>query len=287
MHIKFTTKDQVLLHGQLIEATRPKGVVLLNPGTATRTSFYIPFAHYLAANDFHVFLWNYRGFCESKTGSLVKSPYTYSDIGHYDIPAAIEQARRMSGDLPVYCIGHSAGGQQFGLAYNCHAVKALISIAVSAGYFGYMPLGYRIKANFFFRYFAPISCAIFHYVPASKFRLMEDLPSGFAREWGDWCKEEQLFFSPKFYGKSVPCGAFNNFELPIHVVTSDDDEICTEDNVKNFWKNVGSKQPITFARYKSAEMPLGRIGHFGYFRKENKQIWQDVLRKLVAFHGEE
>src|SRR5690554_7760137 len=37
-----------------------------NPGTATKTTFYAPFAEFLADNGYHVMLWNYRGFCESK-----------------------------------------------------------------------------------------------------------------------------------------------------------------------------------------------------------------------------
>lgn len=283
MKVHFQTADKVDLQGQIIKSDAPKGVVLLNPGTATNTNFYIPFANFLAEQGYHVFLWNYRGFCESKTRSLARSPFVFSDIGRFDIPAAISKARSLFGDLPLFCIGHSAGGQQFALAHNHTEVKALIAVAVSAGYFPYMPLSYRLKAYFFFRCFIPVTSALFHYVPAKRFQFMEDLPTGLAKEWGEWCKEKELFFSDKFYGKSIPQGACKDVDLPIHVFTADDDEICTERNVNNFWKNWYNKQEIHYTRYQSAQLNKGSIGHFGYFRKKHQSIWQDIVNTLNAF----
>ena len=56
MKIQFTTTDQVSLAGQLIEAKAAKAVVLINPGTATKTSFYLPFAQFLAEHGYHVLI---------------------------------------------------------------------------------------------------------------------------------------------------------------------------------------------------------------------------------------
>lgn len=281
MQVQMMTKDNVKLVGQLIESRgEAKAIVLLNPGTATKTSFYMPFANFLAENGFHVLLWNYRGFGESRSGSLAGSTYTYAQIGKFDIPSVIEKAKSLYPDLPLYCVGHSAGGQQLGLAYNFDLVDKFIAVAVSGGHFSYMPFGYRIKANFFFRFFAPITSMIFRYVPAGKMDFMEDLPSGLAKEWGDWCKEREYFFSPKFYGKTIPEGTAKNFKMPIHVFTADDDEISTKRNVENFWKNVHSSGGIQFTWYKSLESPQKKITHFGYFKKANRYIWEDILSKL-------
>ncbi|MGL1958297.1 MAG: alpha/beta fold hydrolase [Colwellia sp.] len=284
MQIKILTKDNVTLYATLYKSQAAKGVVLINPGTATKTSFYNPFAEYLVENGFHVVLWNYRGFCESKTNSLVNSDFIYSDIGKYDIPAVIDKVKEMFSELPLYCVGHSAGGQQIGLAYNYHKLDALIAVAVSAGYFSYMPLAYRIKANFFFHFFSPVTGAIFNYIPAKRMKLMEDLPVGFVKEWGNWCKEKHLFFSSKFYGKSIPEGTYKNFNVPTYVFSADDDEICTDRNISNFWQHVESEHKINFIRYQSAKLPSQRVGHFGYFKKENKKVWADILEKINEVH---
>lgn len=272
------------MRGILYETKKTKGVVLFNPGIATKTSFYRPFARYLSEHGFHVLLWNYRGFCESKINILVGSRYKYSDIGRYDIPSAIDDLVSRFPNLPLYCVGHSAGSQQIGLANNHEKLAGLIAMASSAGYFPYMPLGYLVKANFLFRVYGPLTGLIFMYVPAKRVGLMEDLSVGMVKEWGAWCKEKELLFSPKFYGRTVPVGAYKNFKFLIHVITADDDEICTERNLESFWKNVQSDKEITFTRYKAMDFSHGKIGHFGYFREENKEISCDIVEKLNSFH---
>lgn len=283
MKIEFFAADGVALKGRLIEAKEPKAALILNPGTATKTSFYIPFAEFLAEHGYSVLLWNYRGFCESRQGSLKGSDIYFSDIGRYDIPAAIDKAKELYSELPLYCIGHSAGGQQLGFAYNCNELSGMIAIAVSTGYFGGMPLGYRIQAHAFFKLITPISNALFGYVKAAKLNIMEDLPPKLAKEWGKWCARPDFFFDPRFAKKKPHLAEFQTYNFPVHVFTADDDEISTDFNTHSLWKHIQSTQPIEFTRYKAADMPRKTVGHFGYFRRANQQIWQDVLVKLDSF----
>ncbi|VUD45966.1 hypothetical protein TDB9533_00729 [Thalassocella blandensis] len=282
MQISFKAEDGIALGGYQLNAEQAVGVVLLNPGTATKTTFYMPFAEFLVQHGFHVILWNYRGFCESRSFSLKHANCRYSDIGNFDIPAAITYAKTQFPDLPLLCVGHSAGGQQIGIAHNSNTLDGLIAVAASAGFYRHMPLAYRLKAYFFFYVFAPITHAVFGYIPAKKLNLMEDLPGPLAREWGNWCRHESLYFSPQFLGTSVPENAYKDVEFPIHVFSADDDEISTEKNLENFWRHVSSQHPINFTRYRASDSLKKHIGHFGYFKKDNLQIWQDILDKLKA-----
>lgn len=283
MNIAFAAADGVTLNGQIIAAKQPKAVVLLNPGTATKTSFYLPFAHFLAEHGYTVMLWNYRGFGESRTRSLKGSDICFADIGQKDIPAAIAKAKTLHPQLPLYCVGHSAGGQQIGFAHNCNELDGLIGIAVSTGYFGSMPMGYRIKAHLFFKVISPISSALFGYVKAEKLNLMEDLPPKLAKEWGRWCANKDFFFSEKFSKEKPELACYRTFNFPVQVFTADDDEISTVSNTKSLWKHIKSTKPIEFKWYKASDMPKKSVGHFGYFRKTNQLIWQDVLAKLNSF----
>lgn len=285
MNIQFTTEDQVTLSGQVFEAKAAKGVVIVNPGTATKTSFYVPFAEFLAENGYHVLLWNYRGFCDSRPASLVGSDISFADIGQWDIPAAINKAKALYPGLPLYCVGHSAGGQQIGFAYNCNELEGMVGLAVSTGYFGTMPLGYRIKAHLFFKVIAPVSSALFGYVKAEQLKLMEDVPAKLAKEWGQWCANKEFFFAPKFAKKKPHLQHYKKLEFPVHVYTADDDEISTAKNVASLWKNIETKQPVKFTVYQSAKMPKKAVGHFGYFRRANKAVWQDVLTSLNSFQA--
>lgn len=280
MHIQFKTRDDTCLQGQIFPAECPKAVVILNPGTATKTSFYIPFAQFLASKGFNVMLWNYRGFCESRSGSLAASPILFSDIGRWDIPAAIEQAKTLFPTLPLYCIGHSAGGQQIGFAHNCNDLSGMIAVAASTGYFGGMPLSYRLKAKFFFKVFAPVSTALFGYVRSKALNLMEDLPPKLAQEWGRWCHKKDFFFDAELAEQDAWLRTYRQLEFPVHVLTADDDEISTAFNIQGLWGNVRSTVPMVFHCYTSADMPKQHIGHFGYFRRSHQSIWLDILDRL-------
>ena len=187
MTIRFNTDDGIELSGELLLADNAKAVVLINPATATKTNYYRPFAEFLVEHGYHVMLWNYRGFCDSKTQPLNQCHYRYSDIGCFDIPAAINFVTDRFPDLPLLLIGHSAGGQQIGFTESCHKAAGLVALGVSAGHFDAMPLMYRLKALFFFKLMVPIAGALCGYVPAARFGFMEDLPLAFAKEWGDWC----------------------------------------------------------------------------------------------------
>lgn len=286
MLIEFETRDGVLLKGYWFEAKAPKGAVLVNPGTATQTLFYKRFCEFLVAHGYHVMLWNYRGFCESKAGSLKGQNYLFSDIGRYDIPAAIDEIQsRTPGHLPIFCVGHSAGGQQFGFAHNAHVIKGLVTAGTSAGYFPDMPLSYRIKAYFFFRCFAPVSQWLTGYVAAKRFGFMEDITGALAKEWNGWCSERHLFFADKYYGKTVSEGHYKALPMPVHVISACDDEISTPNNINNFWQHVRSQFGITFKQYSASASPEKKIGHFGYFRRTNTHIWQDILQQIERWNA--
>lgn len=285
MTIEFHAQDGTLLKGHQFTATHPKAAVLLNPGTAIKTGFYVPFAEFLAEQGYHVLLWNYRGFGESRHGSLKGSNILFSDIGRRDIPAAINKAQELFPGLPLYCIGHSAGGQQFGFAPNCNEVSGLITVGSSTGHFGGMPLAYRLKAHLFFKVIAPVSTALFGYVKASSLKLMEDLPPKLAREWGRWCGKENFLFDPEFFNEYRSTSRFHDYQFPVHAITADDDEIATPANSAGLWKHINSSQPITFTCYQSAEMPNKKIGHFNYFRRSHQRIWHDITAQLEQFES--
>lgn len=283
MKIQFSAEDGTLLSGQLLAAEQPKALVLLNPGTATPMRYYLPFAGFLASQGFSVFLWNYRGFDESRQGSLAGSAIEFTDVGQHDMPAAIARAKELAGDLPLYCIGHSAGGQQIGFAHNVNLLEGMLAVAVSTGYTGSMPLGYRLKAHFFFKLLGPVSSRLVGYVAAKRLGIMEDLPAGLVKEWGRWCSKPDFFFDPLFARDKPHLAGYRTLKFPVHVLTADDDEISTEFNTRSLWKHIRTQTPVEFVRYRAAEAPGGHIGHFGYFRRSHPQIWQDMLERLQGF----
>ncbi|MEN2399381.1 alpha/beta hydrolase [Flavobacterium sp. MC2016-06] len=272
-------EDGTKLNGTLLLPDNPKAVVQFNCGTATSEKIYLPFLTYLAENGYLCCLWNYRG--TKKTDHLKKSNIKFSDYGTKDMPAIKSYLKNRFPDLPFFFVAHSAGGQQIGFIDDLSNVAGNINIAVSSGYYPNMPFAYRMKAYFFFYIFSPISVFFNGFVKAKRYKLMENLPKNVVFEWRNWLEKEDYFFNKKFYGKTVPTGHFKNFEFPIHVYYSTDDTISNAKNTKAFWSNVHSEKAISFTELIPSKFGLKKIDHFGYFRRNMKDIlWKDVLKRL-------
>lgn len=167
---------------------------------------------------------------------------------------------------------------------NWSGIKGAVNFGVSAAYFNYMPLMYRLQAYFFFYGVTPVSALLKGYVAASALNLMEDLPLGVALEWRDWLTVKDYFFDERFYGKTVPKGAFNAFDFPIHNYHASDDSISTPKNIRNFWAHIQSSAGVTFDTLFPAQVGLNKIDHFGYFKSAMQEtLWRDVVSKLNGF----
>lgn len=283
-----TCADGVVLQGILLIPDSPKAVVQFNCGTATKKEFYLPFLTYLAEHGFICCLWDYRGSGDSAPADMKNCLFTFRDYGIQDMPAIKRFLEAKFPSLPFLLVGHSAGGQQTGFMDQLESVKGMVNFAVSTGYLPYMPLTYRLKSNYFFYVFTPLSILFTGYLKAKNFRIMEDLPRNVVREWRDWCEKETYLFDPKFYGKTVPKGHFQEYTFPIHTFWTADDTISNERNTQNYWKNVKGTKPITFEQLRPADFGLKAIGHFGFFKKSMQEtLWPLVLDRLEGFLSDE
>lgn len=283
--LKIKTIDDIELAAILLENLSAKAVVQINGATATPKEYYLPFAQFLVEHGFTVCLFDYRGVCESQPeGGLKGCEYEYLDWGQKDMPAVMEFLDNRYPALPKLLVGHSVGGQKFGFMPNHHKVSGLVTFASSSGYWGYMPLGYRIQTHFFFEIFRPISHLIWGYTATKRFKLMEDLPKNIMNTWREWCSVKDYFFDPKFYERDAAKGFYQSLKMPIQVFWTTDDTIATERNVNSFWKNVKSSGGIEITKIRPEEIKAKAIGHFGFFRKKFKDtIWQMALVKLNEF----
>lgn len=284
---KTICQDGVVLKGLLfipLDTNSIKGVIQFNSGTATKKTFYISFVEFLAENGYIVCLWDCRGNGESAPKNLKNCEYRYTDYGIKDMPTIKNFLTQKFPNYPFFIFGHSAGGQQIGLMDNLENVKGMVNFAVSAGYLLNMPFGYLMTSIFFFFIFTPLSNLFYGFLSAKKFGFMEDMPKNAINEWKDWCLKEDYLFDDKFYGKTVPIGNYQKIDFPIHNFWTTDDTISNKKNTYNLWKHFKSSKPITFKELKPSEYNLKEIGHFGFFKKKNKdKFWQQALDVLDNF----
>ncbi len=274
-------QDGIILKGKLLIPDNPKAVIQFNCGTGANKNVYHSFLNFLAENGYLCCLWDYRGSGGSSAGHLSKCSFTFRDYGTKDMPAIKAFLHQKFPDLPFIIVAHSAGGQQIGFMDDLSKVQGILNFAVSSGYYPNMPLGYRIKAYFYFYVFTPISVWLTGYVKARPFGLMENLPKNVVYEWRDWLEKEDYFFDEKFYRKTVPQGQFKSFKCPIHTYWTIDDTISNEKNIKAFWRHISSEKEISFTKLIPSKFRLKKIDHFGFFKRVMKdKLWNDVLTRL-------
>lgn len=284
--ISVKCKDSVELSAiLLIPNGNPKAVVQINSATATPKEYYLPFANYLVENGFVTCVFDYRGVCESTpAGGLRGCNYDYLMWGQLDMPAVLDYLDSQFPALPKLIVGHSVGGQKVGFMHNHHKIKGMVTFATSVGYWGFMPLSYRIQTHFFFQVFTPISNLLFGYVAAKRLGLMEDLPRQIVLDWRNWCSVPSYFFDKKYASESAEKGFFADLSFPIQVYWTTDDPISNARSIPMFWKHIKSSGGIKIDCIPPQEIGAKEIGHFGFFRRKFKEtLWTKALKNLEDF----
>ena len=284
--IKIKCEDGVELSAiLLLPEIQPKAVVQINSATATPKEYYLPFANYLTENGFVTCVFDYRGVCESTpVGGLRGCEYDYVMFGQRDMPAVLDFLDAKFLSLPKLIMGHSVGGQKVGMMPNHRKIKGMVTYATSVGYWGFMPLGYKLQTLFFFHIFTPISNLLYGYVAAKKLGLMEDLPKQVVLDWRHWCSVPEYFFNKKYAPASADKGFFQELTFPIQVYWATDDPISNARSVSMFWKYVKSSGGIKIDSISPQAIGVKALGHFGFFRKKFKEIlWGKILNDLESF----
>jgi predicted alpha/beta hydrolase len=278
-------EDQIELKGLLFEAVAPKAVVIINSATATKKEFYIPFATFLAENNWLSLVYDYRGIGESKPAEGLKGcDYEYLDWGRKDMVAVLEYVDTNYPNLKKIIVGHSVGGQKVGLMHNHRKIAGMFTFATSSGYWGYMKPTARLKIHFFFEIIRPISHFIFDYTAVKKLGLMEDLPKNITNTWRQWCSVPKYFFDAKFYKEIAEYAFYKELQFPIDVLWANDDYIVNQKNIDSFWKNVKSTKPIKIKKINPSDFGYKSIGHFGFFRKQYKNnLWPLAIECLEKY----
>lgn len=250
--------------------------ILIGPATGIRRRFYHHFANYLCEQGFAVLTYDNRGIGDSLSGHISNSDANLVKWGQLDMPAALRTLQHHAIDVPLYLVGHSAGGQLFGLMDNAHRLSGVFNVASSSGQLRNMPWSYRFKAHFFMNMFIPASNALFGHTRSQWFGMGEPLPAGVAQQWRKWCNG-QGYVKTEF-GDSVHTHYYNEFSAPSKWVFVEDDNIAVLENVHDML-SVLPNLPADIELVRPRDYDLPAIGHMGFFSRQCQALWP----KTVAF----
>jgi predicted alpha/beta hydrolase len=277
--IQIPSRDGFLLDSILLEVdAAARGAVLLAGGTGIKKEFYLNFARYVSEHGYHVLLFDYRGIGGSRPKSLRGFKALNQEWGQKDMPAVLDWLTQRYHSLDKFLIGHSAGGQQLGMMDNHNQFSRALLISSSTGYWRWLSSPFKYFTLFIWLGLAPVLLVTVGYVPASWFKLGEDLPKGVAAEWRSWCMNERYF--GKYFGTTIKKQFYSEVRMPLHFLFPEDDTIATDRTVQSL-RDFYTEAPTSIEKILLREYDLKQVGHLGFFsRKVKDKLWNKAIMFL-------
>lgn len=258
---------------------RPNGDhIVITSATGVLQGYYKHFAAWMAGRGYHVTTFDYSGIGASRQGSLRKHPATATTWAEDDLTAVIEHVYHTYAPRRIIGLGHSIGGQFFGICKAQDKLSALVLIASQHGHFRNWDLPHRRRIAFQWLVMIPTFTRLFGYFPGKRLGVMEDLPPGMVREWVKWGR------SPGYLFDHVP-GArerYANLRVPLLFWSfSDDHDLAPKRAAEELVKHFVNCH-ITHEHIRPESFGMEAIGHFGFFKKGGEErLWPGLLERMA------
>ncbi len=272
---RLTTSDQYDIGCIAYRPTAAlKGHILMAGATAVPQSYYRRFANHAAQQGFMVTTLDYRGVGASAPKSLRGMSMNHLDWGRQDLPCVLEHISANT-SLPIFMVGHSYGGNGFGLMRNHAKIKRFYTYGTGAGWSGYMSSSERFKVNLLWHLLGPALVTVYGYMPGKAMGLGENLPKDVYRQWKRWCQYPNYFFDDPHMGAELK--HFKQVQTPIIAAVSTDDLWTTPQSRDAFFKGY-TNAPVQAVDIDPKLLGfVNPVGHIGYFRKGHESLWQPAL----------
>lgn len=283
--VHFHAADGFALHGHLHgEPSTARAGLLIVPAMGVEQRYYAEFAQWLAGQGFAVLTFDYRGMGASRPPELRRSlKGLQADVvtwAEQDTAAALAFLDGQIGaNTPIHWLGHSLGGQIFGLVPNRDRVSRMVTVGTGSGYWLQNSPKLRTYVWWLWYFVTPVALRLFGYFPGRALKKVGDLPGGVMAQWRRWCLHRDYMMSERGRDWRERYAAITT---PILSLSFTDDEFMSAKNTASlhgFYANA----PREMRRIAPQDVGARRIGHFGFFRKNfAPTLWPEVSRWLSA-----
>lgn len=273
--VRFEALDGRTLAGTRFDAPSAQAALVLNSALGVKRGYYARFAQWLAERGVSVWTYDYRGIGDSVVGHARDERGTLLDWGQQDVSGAIAAARSAFPGLPLFGLGHSFGGQAFGLAAHARDLDGVVVVAAGSGdlrlYPTYLAWKYGILLGS-----VPIVHAAFGYVPR-QLGLGEDLPTSVVGQWAQFCR------TPGYVRGAIAGTHYDEIRAPMAFVEVTDDDYAPRAAAAELRSWYTAARGVQHRVYAPADLGVDAIGHFGIFRRgPAERIWGDVRGFISA-----
>ena len=266
--------------GATLHSARPsRGVALIVSGAmAVPQTYYGDFARAAAARGFDVVTYDYRGIGASRpaahAGSLRGFRAAAADWMRLDFEGVHRWVRRELEPQRVAVVGHSFGGNAFGLAPSAHCIDGGVFVAAQSGYWRHWAAPRRYLYAALWHGVSPLLPRIVGYMPGWA-ALGNDVPRDAMIEWSSWCRR------PGYAAEGAARRGFSAVRAPLKFLSFADDtayapRAAVEALVRTYDGAASEHQHIEPRAH-----GLARVGHFGFFRPSARVLWPLALDWLA------
>ncbi len=269
--------DGYQLAASCFDPDDPKGTTLIIGGaTGVLQRYYSRFATFMAENGIRVYTFDYRGIGKSKPKTLKGFPAKMQDWGELDIRGALKHVQAQHPNDTLHFVGHSAGGQVFGLVEENHLFDKVVLVASQSGNWRFWTGPGKLQMWTTSHVLIPLLTATVGYFPAKKLGLFEDLPKGVANQWAAWIRHPEYLFSSEL----PTLENFAGVKGSLRSYSFSDDGYAPEKTVDWLASKYENAQ-VERIHHKPADIGVKQIGHFGFFQPAfQKPYWEKVLEFL-------
>ncbi|HEU4412089.1 MAG TPA: alpha/beta hydrolase [Polyangiaceae bacterium] len=284
------TRDGVRVEADaFLPAGRPPvAKLLVAPAMGVRRQFYSAFAAEMAAHGVATMTFDYRGIGGSRKGPVGEAEARLALWGEQDMAAATRELEFLLADddprhakLPLLFVGHSIGGQLFGLM-NDPPYRSALLVGAQSGHWRDWDGAAKAALAALWYVGVPALTYAFGYLPMNALGQGEDLPRGVAYDWARWGRH------PAALDRRVaerPDAGYRRWAGKLRAIAIADDAYAPPRGVA-----------ALAGRYRAAERELVTVrpgdlgvkgvGHFGWFKSHFRTtLWADARRWLLASAG--
>ncbi len=263
-------------------ASQVRGAVVIAAALGVPRRFYAPFSRFVAESGFAVVTFDYRGVGDSHKSDVSDARLSMQQWGELDIDAALAHALHWFRPPALVLLGHSCGGQLFGLAPHCEKLHGVILVGAQTAYWRGWPFPWNLGIIALFYALVPLLSLRRGNFPARVLRLSSvDVPCGVTAQWARWARSPRYLFDPRF---RLDTGRYQRLRVPVLALGLSDDNYSPAAAIESLLREIPNAA-IEHRQIKSPELNIGNIGHFGFFREKARDpLWRDVLEWLTKLN---
>jgi predicted alpha/beta hydrolase len=278
--LRLAAKDGYTLGATLTRASTdtPLGVLVVAGAMAVPHARYQKLARSFAKSGYHVLTFDYRGIGSSLSGSVRRVKAKLHEWGELDLAAVLTHAEARFPELPSFFLGHSVGGQLFGLA-PAGRVRAAALFGSQSGYFGHWGGPSRAAMATLWHAIVPGLARTCGYLPMKAIGQGHDVPRDVALEWAKWGRDPKYIL--QWVESREKKEAFANYRGALRTYSFSDDAYAPRRAVLALARAYegASKSHV---HLEPRDIGTKRIGHFALLREDYEPTLWASARNFFA-----